>query len=277
MGSKTKYVAFVLASLMLMLFLYVHILNYKPPENESLAWLLNRPIAHRGLHANNSAIPENSLKAFDAAANKEYIIELDIHLLADKNLAVFHDDNLQRICGINTEIKSLTAKELAKINLLGSEEKIPLLDEVFELVNGKVPILIEIKNQDGNNSLIQDILISKLKEYNGKVAVQSFNPFLLKKIIKEMPHIPRGQLSQSYLDVEMNPLKKYLLKNMLLNFASKPHFIAYNFLDMPNKMLEKERAKGIKVLCWTARTESEYEKIKPMCDNIIFENFTPLP
>jgi len=244
-------------------------------EHDSFKWLLNRPIAHRGLHTNNSVIPENSLKAFEAAMHKGYIIELDIHLLADKNIAVFHDDSLQRICGTDAEIKSLTANDLAKIKLLGSEEKIPLLDEVFELVKGEVPILIEIKNQDENNSLIQDILISKLKKYKGKVAVQSFNPFLLRKFYKEMPDIPRGQLSHSFLDVEMNPLKKYLLKNLLLNFVSKPHFIAYNFLDMPNKVVEKERAKGVKVLCWTARTEEEYERIKPMCDNIIFEGFVP--
>jgi len=243
-------------------------------ENESFTWLLNKPIAHRGLHTNNNVAPENSLKAFNAAIHKGYIIELDVHLLADKNIAVFHDDNLQRICGINTEIKSLTAKDLTKTNLLNSGEKIPLLEEVFELVNEKVPILIEIKNQD-NNSLIQDVLISKLRKYNGKIAIQSFNPFLLRKFNTEMPHIPRGQLSYSYSGVEINPLKKYLLKNLLLNFISKPHFISYNSLDMPNKMVDKERAKGIKILCWTVRTENEYERIKFICDNIIFENFTP--
>ena len=108
------------------------------------SWVVERCIAHRGLHNNN--FPENSLGAFENAIKNSYPIELDVHLIADGTLAVFHDDTLARVCGKDGYVKNLTKSELKNYKLLGTEYCIPTLDEVLNLVNGQVPLLIEIKN-----------------------------------------------------------------------------------------------------------------------------------
>ena len=141
-------------------------------------WLLSTPIAHRGLW--NEEIPENSLLAYKNAIEKGYPIEIDVHKSKDGVLFVFHDDNLSRMTGVDALLHEKTSTELKSLTLNGTEEKIPTLKEVLEVVDGKVPLLIEIKNQP-DNSVVDDT-VKILKEYKGEFAVQSFNPTYIIKI-----------------------------------------------------------------------------------------------
>lgn len=237
-------------------------------------WIKTKPIAHRGLHSNENGIPENSLFAFNEAIKKKYPIELDIHLIADDNFAVFHDDNLERMCGKKINIKGLTSLKLKEYNLLSTQEKIPLLQEVFNLVNGQVPLLIEIKSCGKTKKGLR-CLFNLLGSYNGDFAIQSFNPFILSWFVKNTPSILRGQLSSNFNKFKISYISKISLKYFLFNFLSKPHFIAYDFDDMPNKRVKQLRKSGKIILCWTVTSEEEYKKIQPFCENIIFENFLP--
>lgn len=237
-------------------------------------WLKSKPIAHRGLHSNDNIVPENSLKAFERAVEEKYPIELDVYLLTDNKIAVFHDDSLMRMCGYDVLIQNLTSKQLNEYQLLNSSEKIPLLDEVFALVQGQVPILIEIKDQKRKKE-VQQILFEAINLYQGEIAIQSFNPFLLKWFVRHAPSIPRGQLSSDFKNEKMNLIVKKLLKHFLLNFISRPHFIAYDIQDMPNNTVQKLRNRGLPVLCWTIKKASDYAQVLPFCDNIIFEGFKP--
>ena len=108
-------------------------------------WLVETPIAHRGLHDKNT--PENSLSAFAKAVEKGYAIELDVQLLADGTIVVFHDDSLARMTGNDGYIKYLNKDDLKALKLKGSKETIPTFEEALKVIDGRVPVLIEIKNQ----------------------------------------------------------------------------------------------------------------------------------
>ncbi len=238
-------------------------------------WIIERPISHRGLHSGDAKVPENSLKAFEESIKKEFPIELDVHLLKDNQIVVFHDDTLERMCGKNIQINELTSEQLNSFYLLKSNERIPLLKEVFDLVMGRVPILIEIKSSKRNKK-IHEPLLELLNQYEGEIAIQSFNPFLLKWFVFNSPEIIRGQLSSSFKSEKMNFLLKYLLRGYLFNVYSKPNFLAHEIEDLSeNKKLKRLRKKGIPVLGWTVKDKKISDAISSYCDNIIFENYLP--
>jgi len=240
-------------------------------ENIYQSWICNIPIAHRGLHGNG--VPENSLLAYEKAIEKGYAIEIDVRPLSDGKIVSFHDDNLDRLTQMTGAISEKTYDQIKGLSLLGTNEKIPTLKEVLDLVEGKVPLLIEIKNQ-GKVGFEQDVY-NELKEYKGQFAVQSFNPLSLGWFKKNAPKVPRGQLSSFFEKDNLSVFKKFVLKRLLLNCISKPNFISYDCSAIPNKYIRGCKKKGLPIVAWCIRSQKEYEKIKDDCDNIIFENFEP--
>ncbi len=236
------------------------------------SWLVERPIAHRGLH--DKTVPENSLTAFARAIEAGHPIELDVQLIADGTVVVFHDDSLSRLTDNDGYLKFLNKEDLKYLSLLDSNEKIPTLEEVLALVNGKVPLLIEIKNE-GKVGDLEKKVIDILHNYKGEFAIQAFNPYVLEYFYKHAPEIPRGQLSSYFRDVKLAFFKKFALKRMMLNKkVSHPDFISYEAKRLPNRFTRKY--KNIPLLAWTVRSQSEYLKVVKHCDNVIFENFEPM-
>ncbi|GHV04126.1 glycerophosphoryl diester phosphodiesterase [Clostridia bacterium] len=233
------------------------------------SWLVKKPIAHRGLH--DDVHPENSLGAFDNAAKHGYPIELDVHLLDDGTLAVFHDESLCRMTGRDGYITNLKAADLKEIRLGKSDEKIPTFAETLEAVAGRTPILIEIKN-DGKIGGLEGVLLGLLKTYKGEVAVQSFNPYSVEYFKKNAPDVPRGQLSCFFKGEHLARYKKYMLKRLMLFKTARPDFIAYKFDELPNRWVTRRR---VPVLAWTLRSNADLEQVKEHCDNFIFEGFIP--
>ncbi len=235
------------------------------------SWLVEMPIAHRGLHDKNT--PENSLAAFSKAIEKGFAIELDVQLLADETVVVFHDNSLSRMTGNDGYIKFLNKNDLKVLKLKGTKEHIPTFEEVLKLVDGRTPLLIEIKNTQKVGKLEQKV-IDLLKNYNGEFAVQSFNPFSLQYFKNHAPNILRGQLSGSFKGEKLAWFKKILLKRLSFNKnVSQPNFISYEYTALPNRYVKKY--KDIPLLAWTLRSKEEYLKVVKYCDNIIFENFVP--
>jgi glycerophosphoryl diester phosphodiesterase len=237
-------------------------------------WLIHGFISHRGLHTGDSERPENSLKAFSSAVAAGYGIEMDVRLSADRKAVVFHDRTLQRMTGVEKHVSACTAAELGRIRLLGSEQTIPLLKEVLDLVKGRVPLLVEIKN-DGKPGALEQAVFRDLSFYTGSFAVQSFNPFSLNWFKAKAPEIVRGQLSGDFRDEDLFFLKKLILKNLFMNWKSDPHFISYDVRCLPFWAVNRVRRRGLPVLGWTVRSQAEYLSVKPYVDNIIFENFIP--
>lgn len=243
-------------------------------NDDNLKWLINYPIAHRGLF--NEFCPENSLLAFNGAVKNNYGIELDVQFTKDKKVIVFHDDNLKRMTGIDKKVNEVEYKELKKLRLLNTNEKIPLLEDVLKVVNGDVTLIIEIKNCNNIKELgkaTHDIL----KNYKGKFAVESFNPFVLEWYKRNAPNVIRGQLSGDYKKFEgkTNIVEQLVLTNMLLNFLTKPNFVAYELNSLPNMRVSNLRKKGMKVITWTVKNEKDEKKAYKYSDNIIFDSYIP--
>ena len=237
-----------------------------------LKFLLKAPFAHRGLFNNKNGIPENSIIAFEKAIEEKYPIEIDVHLLEDGNVVVFHDDDLSRMTGVKKKIKYCTYDEIKNLKLNNTKYGIPLLKEVLDLVDGKVPLLIELK-YDRKAGEAEQELMKILKNYKGKFAVQSFSPKSLIWFKNNYPEVPRGQLSAGFEKDKWCYLKKYILRNVCLNFLTKPDFISYAITAFPNKRIENFRKSGKVVLAWTIRNKEDFEKSKKYCDNIIGEKF----
>ncbi|PWM71685.1 MAG: glycerophosphodiester phosphodiesterase [Bacillota bacterium] len=231
-------------------------------------WLVRNPIAHRGLWGEN--IPENSLLAYEKAAQKRYPVEIDVYLTKDGRIVSFHDDKLARMTGAEGLIYEKTYEELKELRLNGSEYTIPLLEEIFSVCEGKSPLLIEIKDQPRGKELTR-MLVGILKKYNGEFAVQSFNPLYIREVKKLAPEFIRGILATTDVGVIQSALKRRVVKKMSLNYLIKPDFISYDYNGYP---LPERKVRKKACLAWTVTSYEIWDKIKPYVDNIIFEGFS---
>ena len=164
----------------------------------SIAHMEGRHYAHRGYHDGNVAIPENSLAAFQAVIDAGYGIELDIQLSADKVPMVIHDADLNRICGQEGKVWDYTCAQLQEMKLFGTEETVPTLAEVLELIDGQVPILVEYK-MDKVDTEACAYSHELLKDYEGAYAIQSFHPFALFWYRQNAKDVPRGIIAKNFL------------------------------------------------------------------------------
>ncbi|MDO4617662.1 MAG: glycerophosphodiester phosphodiesterase [Lachnospiraceae bacterium] len=234
------------------------------------------PYAHRGLWDMEQRIPENSLPAFQRAVEHNYGIELDVHLTADGRLVVFHDHTLLRMCRMKKIIEKMTYEELEQLTLLDTDCRIPLLSEVLSLVNGQVPLLIEMK-LSGMNLALCPALAELLSDYKGEYMVESFQPFGLRWFRKHRPEVIRGQLSDRYDASEPAALPlKILSTQLLLNCVSRPDFIAYNYNHYGSLgSILNARVFKTPFWVWTVRNEQAYHRCSCRFTGIIFEKMLP--
>lgn len=211
--------------------------------------------------------------AFEQAARHGLAIELDIHLTLDKKLVVFHDYHLKRMTGEGGLVEEKTYEELSGLRLLETAYKIPLLDEVLDKINGRVPIIMEIKTELIHGE-VEGVLWERLKRYKGEFVIESFNPFSVLWFKNHAPEVVRGQLAcWDYPDIQ-SAFKRLALRNMLMNCLTKPDFAAYCVGDLSESLRERLRKKGIRLIAWTIRTREEAVKAMALSDGLIFEDIT---
>ena len=227
--------------------------------------------AHRGLHKKDKTIPENSLAAFERASSYGYGIELDVQLSKDGQVVVFHDDTLNRVCGVDSRVDEKTYDELSKISLCGTTQTIPLFSEVLKTVRGRGPLIVELKNGKRNEELCEKTY-ALLEKYSGEYCIESFNPFIVRWFRKNAPEVIRGQLANPPKDYngEVGPITAVILGNCLLNFLSRPQFIAYKITPKPFTVKLCEALGAMKV-AWTSH-DWVNEKFY---DAVIFEFYKP--
>lgn len=233
--------------------------------------------AHRGLHDNTSNAPENSLRAFEFAVKNGYGIELDVQLTKDFIPVVFHDYNLVRACGVDCKVKDLTYEELNQFYLFRSTERIPRLEEVLRIINGKVSVIIELKVKWNLKKTCQ-ITDSILRHYKGTYCIESFSPFALIWYRKHHPEVMRGQLSSDFnKDKEPgNKFEYFVLKNLLMNFRAKPDFISYDYKHKDKLSFRIcTRLFGAYAFAWTIRSKEALEQSRDSFDYFIFDSFEP--
>lgn len=259
----------VLALILLWLFLIA-----PHPRKKAMAPFL-RPYAHRGLW--NDTVPENSLAAFRRAAERGFAIELDVQLSRDGVVMVFHDYTLTRMCGADLHLSNLTAAELSAHRLADSDQHIPTLREVLAIVDGRVPLLIELKGENGNTALCP-ALTAILADYKGEWCVESFNPLLLRWWKKHRPHVVRGLLSTDLIQEKRAGSKvlNFALSALLLTFLCRPAFHAYDY-HHPRRLAlwVGIHLLGAAPVVYTTRDEATYQHYLSHGIPPIFDGFEP--
>lgn len=235
-----------------------------------MEWLRERPIAHRGLHAERA--PENSLPAFENAVSAGYPAELDVRLTADGVPVVFHDRRLDRLTDGSGAISNTCWGELAERSLLGTDEAVPRLETVLDTVDGEVPLLVELKNASTPGRL-EAAVTDCLDTYDGEFAVQSFNPLTVWWFRRNRPDWPRGQLAP--LSLARGTLLRTILRRVAPSLYLSPDFAAYNCEFLPPSLLRRTQAQGKHTLAWTVKSQDTLRKIEPHVDNVIFESLRP--
>ena len=236
--------------------------------------------AHRGLHDARQGIPENSMAAFRRAIEHGFGAELDVHLMADGNLAVVHDSSLLRVCGKEVSIEDLQVTDLEKYPLQGTKEIIPLFEDVLELFEKEKPLIIELKVERGNAAALTDAVMAVLQHWHGTYCIESFHPAVLLHLKKHYPAVIRGQLSQNFLqNSEAGALSlpvRLILTLLLTTFFTRPDFIAFNHED--RSCLSLRLMKGLYKVHeagWTVRSPEVMTRLESEGVLPIFENFIP--
>ena len=243
---------------------------------------LQAPIAHRGLHSLSNGVPENSLASFEAAIARGYGIELDLQLSQDGVAMVFHDYSLERLTSEKGAVAQRTAAALGEIPLTGGVEGIPALSETLALVAGRVPLLIELKDQDGalgpNVGPLEDATINALAGYSGDVALMSFNPHSVAALAAFAPHIPRGLTTCDYLPEDWPTIPKARLAELvpIPDFnRTGSSFISHQASDLRSAPVTTLKAQNVPILCWTIRSSTEEQAARQIADNVTFEGYLP--
>lgn len=246
---------------------------------------LRRPIAHRALHDRAAGRPENSRAAVRAAVAAGYGIEIDLQLSADGQAMVFHDDTLDRLTARTGPVFAQSAAHLATIPLRGTDEGIPTLGEVLALVAGRVPLLIELKDQSGHGrpgpGPLEQATAAALRGYAGPVAVMSFNPEMVGQMARLAPDVPRGITTGSYDPEDYAPTPPDLcdrLRGIPDYDTVGASFISHEWPDLGRPRVAELKAQGAVILCWTIKSPTDEGTARRIADNITFEGYAaPFP
>ena len=246
----------------------------KPDMTPFKKWLY----AHRGLHDNKTEAPENSLRAFSRAVEAGYGIELDVQMTKDRVPVVFHDFTLKRICHREGRVSDYTYQELQAFRLCGSDQRIPRFEDVLKLVDGRVPLIVELKIEKLLNTSVCSAGDRLLARYKGMYCIESFHPLAVFWYRRHRKGVVRGQLSDAFLHQRekfKNPFC-FFLEYLLFNWLAKPDFIAYNH-KYP-KALSRRFCRGLfgnTAAAWTIKSQEQLKAARKNFDIFIFDSFIP--
>jgi glycerophosphoryl diester phosphodiesterase len=248
------------------------------PQLRAFDWLVARPIAHRGLHTNSRGIIENTAGAFEAAIMGDYAIECDVQLTADGEAIIFHDDDLDRLTEAKGPMKARTAKELKKVKLKATSDRMQTLAELLEQVDGRASLVIELKSLWDNNDALAKRALQILESYSGPYCLMSFDPDLLACLRELSPQTVRGIVADRTTDPYYNALpleKRYSMRTFAHLAETQPHFVSYYWRELPFEPVTEIRKLGHPVITWTLRSKEEASQALRYCDQITFEGYNP--
>lgn len=263
----------ILSAIVAFVLLWLYLVFPAVRKHKDRELLCGMHIAHRGLHGIMDDTPENSLAAFREAVALGYAIENDIHLTADGEVVVFHDDTLKRMCGVDGKVEEKTLAELKKLRLADTDEQIPTLKECLDVVKGRVPLLVEYKSLSLANTKALCTAADKiLSQYKGKYFVQSFFPPVLYWYRRHRKDICRGQLSTAF---KGESFYKRIAGMLLLNFISRPDFVSYEYTYSRKLSRRIVTFFGAFPVGWVFRSQKAIEDHRKDFKTYIFEDFIP--
>jgi len=245
-----------------------------------LKWLTERPVAHRGFHDRDAGRIENSPTAIQAAVDRGFSIEVDLQIAADDVPMVFHDATLDRLTAETGPVCALPGNLLSRLPLCGSGDTIPTFDDLLTIVDGKVPLVVELKPHGRRTDALADAVLQRLESYSGKVALMSFDPEMVATIAAKAPNQVRGIIADATPRRVAwgggSVVGRFGLRHLLHVPRTRPHFIAYDCQALPAPAPAiLHRLCGRPVLTWTVRDRAEQNRVRRWTDQIIFEGFDP--
>ena len=241
---------------------------------------LSRPIAHRALHDRAAGRVENSLASVRAAVEAGYGIEIDVQCSRDGQAMVFHDYVLDRLTGETGAVGARTAEDLARIALTDDGGGIPTLPEVLEAIGGRVPLLIEIKDQDGAmgpaTGPLGAAVARALEGYDGDVALMSFNPHHVAEMARLCPEQPRGLTTDPFAEDDWPTIPAARRAELAAIPDYGPVgacFVSHKAADLSSARVAELKGDGASVLCWTIRSAEAERAARKVADNITFEGY----
>lgn len=243
---------------------------------------LSLPLAHRALHDVSAGRPENSRAAIEAAVAAGYGIEIDVQESADGRAMVFHDYDLDRLTGERGRLKARDAAALGRVRLTGGDEGVPRLEDVLEIVAGRVPLLVEIKDQDGalgpGVGGLEQAVADILNAYRGPVAVMSFNPHSVSALQSLAPDLPRGLTTEDFeatTDWPVDAGRRRELSGIPDYARVGACFISHNHRHLDMGRVAELKEAGARVLSWTIRSPEDEARARRIADNVTFEGYLP--
>lgn len=241
---------------------------------------LQRPLAHRALHNRAEGRIENSILAIEAACAAGYGIEIDVQLSQDNTAMVFHDDDLDRLTPKTGRVTDRSTDELTAITLSGSDDTIATLDTALSIISGRVPLVIELKDQysGARNAILADAVAQTLANYQGAVALMSFSPIIMHRLKSTCPHLPRGLVSYDYTadpECTLPDALKHHLTEMRDYTAVGASFVSYQWNELSHPAVARVKAQGAAILCWTTQSPQDEATARTIADNVTFEEYLP--
>ena len=236
-------------------------------EAKAPAWLTARPIAHRGLHDPAAGRPENTLGAFEAAVERGFAIECDLQPSRDGEAMVFHDFELERLTRATGRIDERDAAALAGLSVLGTDERIPTLADLLALVADAVPVVVELKGPQRDPDRFVAAVARACDSYDGRVAVMSFDPAIVRRFAAALPDRPRGLTAMGGADSAASHAALFAEADL--------HFVSYHVDDLPQAFVADARARGAAAITWTVRTAEQVAATARFADQMTFEGFLP--
>jgi glycerophosphoryl diester phosphodiesterase len=245
-----------------------------------LSWLTAHHIAHRGLHDAAKGIVENTSSAVAAAIDAGYAVEVDLRIAADGEAMVFHDSTLGRLTEEGGLVFGRNSAELRRIRFRNTSDRMMDLGQLFEQVDGRTPLLLEIKSEWNNVGPLERRVADLLSGYAGPAAVMSFDPNSLVAFIELAPDAPRGIVSERFRHREAWPKLsrwgRFRLRHLLHGHRSRPQFVAYDIDGLPSAApLIARYLFGLPLITWTVRTQLDRRRAELFADAMIFEGFLP--
>lgn len=230
-------------------------------------WLKELPIAHRGYHDLSAGRAENSMAAFQAAVDAGFAIECDLQVSSTSEPVVFHDPELERMTGVQGNVRDHSPASLLEMKLLDTADGIHLLSEHLKLVSGKVPIVLELKGVEGKDNGFVEGVAKAVESYDGKLALMSFDHWICAQFKQLMPHLPRGLTAyggdETY-DTHLQAMKDYDLQ-----------FVSYGVRNLPNRFVKDMRDMKLPVITWTVKDQEAASITRKYADQMTFEGFDP--
>lgn len=243
-------------------------------DHHGAGWLTSKPIAHRGMPDDAAGRPENSLAAFRHTTSLGVPFEFDVQLTADGQPVVLHDIDTRRATGAGGPVAELTLADVRALRLSGTDERIPTMDEVLEVVDGTVPVVVDVRRwKVGGSAELETAVADRLRGYGPDAVVQSFDPLAVRRLHSRLPDRAVGQASGSLRSA--GAVARLLGQMMVTNALTRPDFVTFELALLPNPYATFWRTAARPLIAYTAYSDDDEARARTVADGFFFNGYLP--